>query len=158
MNRQKQRKETSSEIEVGPDARLCDYAIGEDEGYREPHNTLFRQRIKNIQYVAEQHGISACELLVMVNRNNGWVWDTIPWGKFDDIIQMVCTFTSNGASAYQVIDRDFYSAVREEERRMMGMSNKQCLDEILRKLSRVGNTSPEPVGVTDAEEPDNLPF
>jgi hypothetical protein len=159
VNRQRSRKETSSEVDVGLDARLCDYAVGEDEGYREPHNTLFRGRIKNIQHVAGQRGVSPGELLLMINKNNGWVWDTIPWGKFDEIVQTICTFTQSLGSfgAYQIINRDYFLGVREEERRMMGMTDNQCVREIIQKLDRVGNI-PTQVEVTDGEAGDGLPF
>lgn len=56
--------------------------------YRESAVVLtFRERLRRLQNIGRSHEICAEELLLMLSMNFGFVWDSIPYGKFGDTEQ-----------------------------------------------------------------------
>ena len=46
----------------------------------------FMQRIRSLHAVLKRYFIDPGEALIMIHRNlNGWTWDTIPYGQFEEV-------------------------------------------------------------------------
>lgn len=45
----------------------------------------FCKKLADIQKTAFDNFIDPAELLIMISRNYGWIWETIPWGRLDEV-------------------------------------------------------------------------
>jgi hypothetical protein len=58
--------------------------------YSHPKVKRFIDALHHLHSVGVQHNIYAGEQLVLLVNNFGWMWDTIPFGRFKDCIEFFC--------------------------------------------------------------------
>ena len=68
----------------GPDRERNFDTIRDDSRFKQ-----FRAAIKKIQAIGRAKFVDEGEVLIMINRNFGLVWDTIPFGRMDEITEWV---------------------------------------------------------------------
>lgn len=62
----------------------------DNDSYRnDPIYSSFCKKIGMIQNEGARHGLCAGTVLLMVNSNYGYTWDTIPYGRMDEIAEFV---------------------------------------------------------------------
>ena len=77
-----------------------------------PHGKLVRDsdNTKRLQQFAEYSGYSDMgEVLIMINKQYGYIWETIPSHKFDEIRIYLKNWIK---SRYKIIDLELYNKVR----------------------------------------------
>jgi hypothetical protein len=93
MSRRREQK-SADDVTISDGQCMQDFCRQSDSGEYcvEPQVSMFRQKIRNIQAVAQSHGWLSGEDLLGINRTWGYVWRTIPWGKFQDCIDLYIRF------------------------------------------------------------------
>jgi hypothetical protein len=83
----------------------------EDNGYlKDPVYRKFGKKVGEIQSIAENSLCPIGGCLLMINANYGYTWDTIPWGRFDEIKEFV---RNNTKDRYKLIDPEFHKKLVE---------------------------------------------
>lgn len=68
----------------------------------------FSQRLKSIQLFCENKHVDLGEALIMINKTFGWVWDTIPYCKLEEVKQW---FENNWFRVHQILEPEKHAAI-----------------------------------------------
>ena len=133
-NRKPKQQKSADDVTIPDGQCMQDFCRQSDSGEYcvEPQGTMFRQKIRNIQAVAQSHGWLSGEDLLGINRTWGYVWRTIPWGKVQDCIDLYTRFA--GDEKYKIFDPVLYAGIQSERAKMAGREIK--LGEILANTTR----------------------
>lgn len=79
-------------------------------GDKTEHGNIVRsERIRELQLFCQHYYDSLSEVLLIINKNYGWIWETIPDARIDELR----LFLSNFAKCrYKLIDPELYKKVR----------------------------------------------
>jgi len=81
---------------------------GLDDEFNDLHN-----KITDLQKCAEEHNLFTGEALIMINKNYGYVWDTIPYGKFGELKQFLCNHA--GDEKYRFLNPRIFEELKKQE-------------------------------------------
>jgi hypothetical protein len=99
-----------SDFDIDSCKCLVDYVGKETDDYvsvDHPIKSKFCKRIKEIQTAAAKHGLSDSDALQMINKNFGWTWNRIPYGRMSDMKFFV---TSNAHRYLKMFRPDLHTA------------------------------------------------
>jgi hypothetical protein len=95
--------------DIQPEDTIC-LLFGEaaqrgDTKTGEAQYKAFNKKIGQIQAEGRKHGLDPAACLVMINSMHGFFWDTIPWGRMDEMVEYIKKF---GADSIQIIDPEMH--------------------------------------------------
>jgi len=83
------------------------YEQDETESYRnDPWYKRFCQELRKIHNAGDCCGLCSGNTLLLINRNYGYSWETIPFGRISEIVEFV---KSNAKDYLKLVDPVFHS-------------------------------------------------
>ena len=120
--------------EIDPNRSLWDY-IGNKENdklteYEKTIKAQFNAKIREIQNFPCEHckpdfegyRIDCGELLVIINKQLGYVWNKIPWGKMETVLEWV---VNNHHRKIRFLDKGYHYGVMEMENNLDAVEYQQ---------------------------------